>query len=111
MADTLDYQALGSRIRKAREAMGLTQESFAELCSLSAAHIGHIERGTRIPSLDTLHTISRKLGIGIDALLFDSHVENVGLNDIAAAIQGKGKDKTARFMSMVRMLANHIDEI
>jgi hypothetical protein len=61
--------------------------------------------------LDTLHTISRTLGIGIDALLFDSHVENVGLNDIAAAIQGKGKDKTARFMSMVRMLANHIDEI
>ena len=111
MSDTLDYQALGNRIRKAREAMGLTQESLAEHCSLSAAHIGHIERGTRIPSLDTLHTISRKLGMSIDALLYDSHVEDVNFNDIASVIEGKNKDKVARFMGMVRLLANHIDEM
>jgi len=111
MAENLDYQALGNRIRKTRESMGLTQEALAELCSLSAAHVGHIERGTRIPSLDTLHTISRKLGTSIDALLFDSHVDDVNFNDIAFAIQNKGKEKTARFMSTVRLLANHIDEM
>ena len=53
MEKELDYTALGIRIRQARKEHHVTQEQLGELCELSTAHIGHIERGTRIPSIDT----------------------------------------------------------
>lgn len=72
MEMNIDYKALGQKIRKVRNSRKLTQETLAEICSLSAAHIGHIERGTRIPSLDTLFRISQALDVSLDYLIFDS---------------------------------------
>ena len=72
MEKEIDYVALGMRIRKARKDHHVTQEHLGEICELSTAHIGHIERGTRIPSLDTLFRISQALDVSIDHLIFDS---------------------------------------
>ena len=58
MNKNIDYTALGKRIKNKRIEKGLTQEQLGELCELSAAHIGHIERGTRILSVDVLFRIS-----------------------------------------------------
>lgn len=57
MNKNIDYTALGKRIKEKRIENGLTQEQLGELCELSAAHIGHIERGTRILSVDVLFRI------------------------------------------------------
>ena len=35
----------GNVLRKVREARGLSQEEFAELCDISRAYYGRIERG------------------------------------------------------------------
>lgn len=67
----LDYALIGARIRNAREKKRITQAELAEFCSLSTSHIGHIERGTRIPSLDTLFRISQVLQVSTDYLLLD----------------------------------------
>lgn len=48
-----DLCRIGRRLRKAREAKDLTQEQLAELVDKSAAHVGLIERGERVPSLAT----------------------------------------------------------
>lgn len=58
MNKNIDYTALGKRIKNKRIEKGFTQEQLGELCELSAAHIGHIERGTRILSVDVLFRIS-----------------------------------------------------
>ena len=57
---------LGKRIRKARRYQELTQEQLAELAGLSTAHIGNIERGTRMPSVPTLYAICAVLGIKME---------------------------------------------
>lgn len=49
-----DYELIGSRIKKAREKKGFTQEQLAEKISLSSVHISNIERGRTKPSLDSL---------------------------------------------------------
>ena len=108
----LDYQALGARIRKARMHKGLSQEKLAEECSLSPSHIGHIERGTRIPSLETIHAISCLLDASLDELVLGALVETEGrFSDIAQTLHRKDPDKVERFMSTVRVLAAHIDEM
>ncbi|MGN0171992.1 MAG: helix-turn-helix domain-containing protein [Acutalibacteraceae bacterium] len=112
MYKDLNYIALGARIRKARETKHLTQEQLGEACLLSASHIGHIERGTRIPSVDTLYRISCVLEVSTDFLLFDSVETDKNLFEhIAALLKGKDETKVKNFLSTVRALADKIDEL
>lgn len=50
----IDYKDLGKRVRTLRRQASLTQEELAEQVGISASFMGHIERGTRIASLETL---------------------------------------------------------
>ena len=108
----LDYAALGKRIRTARRKKNMTQEKLGEICSLSAAHIGHIERGTRIPSLETVFTISSKLGVSVDWLLFDSIDDgNSVFSAISRSLPQKDDGQVRTFISAVKALADKIDEL
>ena len=112
MYPNLDYSALGSRIRRAREAKQFTQEQLGEVCGLSNSYIGHIERGTRIPSIDTLYKISCALDSNIDSLLADSKkLDENWLSNLTATLKGKDKQKLNAFLKTVRVLADHIDEL
>lgn len=70
----MDFEAIGKRIRKARRALDLTQEQLAEAVGVSTSFIGHIERGTRVPSIQTLFAICRALDCSLD------YVVNLNLN-------------------------------
>jgi len=110
MNNAIDYAALGNRIRYSRERAKLTQEQLAEACSLSAAHIGHIERGTRIPSIDTLFRISTSLNVGIDQLLQDSFTcDDTLLSNITALLKNEDKLKPKTIVATIRALAEKID--
>ena len=50
----MDYIDLGHRVKELRRKQNLTQEALAEKLDISASFLGHIERGTRIASLETL---------------------------------------------------------
>ena len=54
----MDAQAVGHRIKVAREAKGLTQEELAVLVDLSPTHISVIERGVKVPNLDSFVAIA-----------------------------------------------------
>ncbi len=66
-----DLCRIGRRLRKAREAKDLTQEQLAELVDKSAAHVGLIERGERVPSLATFLDIISVLEVTADEILCD----------------------------------------
>lgn len=68
----MNYQALGRRIRMQRRLNGMTQEQMSERADISLSFYGHIERGTRKPSLETLVIIANVLGVSTDMLLQDS---------------------------------------
>ncbi len=53
----LDYGKMGMRIRQVRKARGWSQDELAKKCGISMSFLGHIERGTRIMSLETLVSI------------------------------------------------------
>ena len=67
-----DAEALGARIARKRQEFGYLQKDFAKSLNLSVSFYGHIERGTRVPSLPTLVLIANRLHIGTDSLLRDS---------------------------------------
>ncbi len=65
----MDYRDLGTRVRAARRRKHMTQEKLAEKVGISASFLGHIERGTRVASLETLVSICNELQVTPEILL------------------------------------------
>lgn len=112
MNNGFDYAALGKRIRKTRKEKHLTQEQLAELCNLSTAHIGHIERGTRALSIESLITVANVLNVSTDYLLLDisSNSENK-LSGIFNALNSIDSSRFERFYGVVKILAENIEKL
>lgn len=68
----MDYIALGKRIRQQRKILNMTQSELAKAVDVSTAYIGHIERGIKHCSLDTIVDLANTLRIAPDILLQDS---------------------------------------
>lgn len=81
---TLDYPAIGKRIRIARIQAELSQERLAEIIDISPTHLSNIERGSTNVSLLTLVKIANALYTSMDELLSDSvlYTKPVFENDI-----------------------------
>jgi tetratricopeptide (TPR) repeat protein len=62
-----DPRAVGGRLRAAREAAGLSQRRLA-FPGCSPAYVSRIESGDRIPSLQLLRELGRRLGVSEDYL-------------------------------------------
>ena len=59
----MKLDTIGKNIRKFREIKKLRQEDLAEKTDLTTNYIGMIERGEKIPSLETFINILNSLGL------------------------------------------------
>ena len=59
----------GIRIRKNRNALGISQEHLADEAGLHRTYISLIERGRRTVSLNTIIKLSKALGLNASELL------------------------------------------
>ena len=86
----------GEQLRKAREEMGLTQQSLAEQLYVSRQSVSHWECGDRYPDLVTAKKISQVLDVSLDDLLSGKEmikvvernpvVENKTINNLTIAL-------------------------
>lgn len=65
----MQYNSIGTNIRKFRTEKKLRQEDLAERAGLSANYIGMVERGEKIPSLESFISIVNALGVSADMVL------------------------------------------
>ncbi len=65
----MDYQLLGINVRNRRVKLGWTQERLAREIGVSTSFVGHMERGSRTASLETLVLMCNAMNIGADHLL------------------------------------------
>ena len=62
-------EAFGQIVRGLRQKKGLSQEDLAGLCGLHRNAIGLLERGERIPSIETAFALAHGLGIKPSTLM------------------------------------------
>lgn len=68
----VDYEKMGKRMKYKRQIKNMNQEDIARAVRISPSYYGNIERGNRVPSVDTLVAIANTLEVGVDFLLADS---------------------------------------
>ncbi len=68
--DSLTFK-FGKKLREIRTSRDMTQEELANLADIDRGHMGHIERGTKSPTLDKIEQISIALKVSPSSLLKD----------------------------------------
>lgn len=70
----LDAVTIGQTIRRLRKEKHLSQEVFSGLAALDRTHYSKIERGLRVPNLETLFKMAQALDMKPSELL--KEIEN-----------------------------------
>ena len=97
---------IGDRIRKARLALGLTQEALAEIGNLHVSYIGGIERGLREPSLRVLVKLCEALDLQLHILLApDDGDDDIDVDELALIASLIPAAKHSSFIEAVRRVA------
>ena len=102
----MDAKAVGQRIRAAREKKNLTQEELAALIEISPTHMSVIERGAKIPRLDTFVAIANVLEESADSLLIDV-VEHAAVNvasELSASIESLPHNEQMYILKVINVL-------
>lgn len=102
----MNTASIGKRIRKYREAKGWRQEDFAERIGLSVTYTGMIERGEKVPKLETFITIANVLEVSADLLLADviSTGYNVKSSEMTEEISSLSPSERDRIYSVVNAM-------
>lgn len=67
----VDYSVIGKRIRRIRKQKHLSRLQLSSMVGISSGHLGHIETGSKSPSVEILINIAFSLGVSVDELLAD----------------------------------------
>jgi transcriptional regulator with XRE-family HTH domain len=69
VSPSVDYVAMGERIRLRRQALGVTQGQLAKMMRVSGSYVGQLERAEKIPSVETLTRICTCMDMSLDDLV------------------------------------------
>lgn len=102
----MDARAVGRRIKAARETKKLTQEDLAALVGISPTHVSIIERGVKVPRLDTFVAIANALEVSADALLIDvaDYAAINAASELSAAIAKLPRQEKLRILKLASAL-------
>lgn len=109
----MQLDTIGKNIRKYRLMKKYRQEDLAERTGLSANYIGMVERGEKVPSLETFINILNALDVSADMVLADVLktgyiVKNSILNEKMSKLVPEDRDK---IYEVIDTLVKHSKQI
>lgn len=109
----MELESIGRNIRKYRLMKKLRQEDLAELANLTNNYIGAIERGEKIPSLETLIVIINALGVSADMILADVIDTGYMVKDslLAEKLSKLSAEDRAKIYDVVDTMIRHSTQI
>ena len=107
----IDYKELGKRIRAERRRQDLTQEKLAEMADISDSFMGHIERGGRTLSIETLAKLANALNLSIEYIICGefNYQPNMLPTEIHDALSQMSDSQRKVFLNIMKTLAAHPD--
>ena len=105
----MDRYSIGKNLRQCRLAKKMRQEDLAEKTNLSPNYIGMIERGEKVPKLETFVRIANALEVSADRLLADVLRTQLCIDTSAraASINSLDKESRDRIYDVIDTLLRH----
>jgi len=105
----MELDSIGKNIRKYRVSRKMRQEDLAERSGLSTNYIGMVERGEKIPSLETFITILNTLNVSADMVLSDvlSLGYTVKSSLLSEKISKLSQEDQARIFDVIDTMMKH----
>lgn len=109
----MDYNILGTAIRKRRQDLGWKIADLADKVGVTDDFIGKVERATDVPSLQTTVAIANALDVGVDYLLGVniSVVDNSLCEEINQIISSMEPKRKKLFLQFLRHNKNFFDNL
>lgn len=101
------YKRFGERVKGQRVLAQLTQEKLSQLSGISLSFLGHIERGTRKASLDTVVKLANALKVSPNLLLQDSLEDD--LLDFSTQVTPVQADMLREITHRIIQYGNYLD--
>jgi len=105
----IDYKELGKRIRAERRKQDITQEKLAEMADISDSFMGHIERGGRTLSIETLAKLANALNLSIEYIVCGefNYQPDMLPSEILDALKQMSNSQRRVFLNIMKTLAAH----
>jgi len=106
-------ESLGSRLRRLREKMGLTQKELADQVGISHSLIGQIETDRIQPSLTTLHRLAEALGVSSCYFLMEDEtplppgLQRGALQELVNLLRSWEDEEIRGLIHFVRIINQH----
>jgi len=94
---------LGERLRRVREARGMTQSDVHLLTDILPIHISRIERGNTLPTLETIERLAVALEVPVWSLFYHAHGQTEALFPVRLAGGYGSFRKQAREIQQLRV--------
>jgi transcriptional regulator with XRE-family HTH domain len=109
---SIDYKEIGSRIRAERRKQDLTQEKLAEMADISESFMGHIERGGRTLSIETLAKLANALNLTVEYILCGefNYQPDMLPAEVHDALNRMSGNQRKAFLAMMKTLAANSDD-
>lgn len=107
------FKHLGQRIREERTKYRLTQEQLAEAAEVNESYVGQVERGEKNPSLETVVSIAKSLGVTVDYLLQEEvdMEPNHLIHELISIAKGKNPDELRLMINICRMISDYTNHL
>lgn len=96
---------LGARLRAQREALGWTQAKLAAKAGVTSNYIGVLERGLKLPTLETLIFLAKALDMNPAELLGDVRPKDHWLDDALAVASTIPEPRRALALAILNAIA------
>lgn len=105
----MDRFAVAKRVAEARKARGMTQEDLAAKADVSSTHISVLERGVKLPNLDTFIAIANAIEVSADYLLQDvvNRSEESQVNELTSKLMELPEESRKR---IIRALSAFLED-
>ena len=104
----IDYEAIGRRLRTARQQKGLTQYDIADILDTTQSYVSGIERGINKPGLATFIRLCRIYEASFDYILFDNLPLKQSLTPDFDEVVSDCNEKERRFLLLLMKEAKEI---
>ncbi|GFP33597.1 hypothetical protein HKBW3S42_01934 [Candidatus Hakubella thermalkaliphila] len=98
---TAEINNIGLTVKRLREALGISLRALARRAQLTEGFLSQLERGTRLPSFDTIMKLSEVLGVHPSTLLEEGLDEIDLIFKAASNLSPKSKKAVASFIEFL----------